>query len=83
VCYHRCSRSKWENPCDHRYRFKIQPSIRFKNRIWLAVAISLFSSAASAQTYPVSGVWVATDDRFPLLLAGRCLILKHSVSMPS
>jgi len=49
----------------------------FKNRIWLAVAISLFSSAASAQTYPVSGVWVATDDRFPGSTGGACLILKQ------
>jgi len=49
----------------------------FKNRIWLAVAISLFSSAASAQTYPVSGVWVATDDRFPGSTRGACLILKQ------
>jgi hypothetical protein len=49
----------------------------FKNRAWLGVAIFLFSSAASAQTYPVSGVWVATDDRFPGSTGGACLILKQ------
>ena len=36
----------------------------FINRAWLAIAISLFSSVVSAQTYPISGVWVAKDDRF-------------------
>jgi len=35
------------------------------------------SSAASAQTYPISGVWVATDDRFPGSTGGACLILKQ------
>jgi hypothetical protein len=46
------------------------------NRVWLAVAISLFSCAASAETYPVSGVWVARDDRFPGSTNGACFILK-------
>ena len=46
------------------------------NRVWLAVAISLFSWGASAETYPVSGVWVAKDDRFPGSTAGACLLLK-------
>jgi hypothetical protein len=57
---------------------RIKFSIRsgFKNRTWLAVALSLFSSAALAQTYPVSGVWVATDDRFPGSTKGACFILK-------
>ena len=57
----------------------IKFSIRsvFKRRVWLGVAIVLFSSAASAQTYPVSGVWVATDDRFPGSTGGACLILKQ------
>jgi hypothetical protein len=49
----------------------------FGNRVWLGIAIVLFSSAASAQTYPVSGVWVATDDRFPGSTGGACLILKQ------
>jgi hypothetical protein len=46
------------------------------NRVWLAIAISLFSCAASAQTYPVSGVWVARDDSFPGSTNGACFILK-------
>jgi hypothetical protein len=42
--------------------FKFSIRSGFKNQVWLGVAIFLISSAASAQTYPVSGVWVATDD---------------------
>jgi hypothetical protein len=57
--------------------FKFSIRSGFKNRVWLGVAIVLFSSAASAQTYPVSGVWVATDDRFPGSTGGACLILKQ------
>jgi hypothetical protein len=34
--------------------------------------------AASAQTYPVSGVWVAMDHQFPQSNAGACLTLKTS-----
>jgi len=49
----------------------------FKSPVWLGVAVALFSSAASAQTYPVSGVCVATDDRFPGSTGGACLILKQ------
>src|ERR1700730_2076328 len=56
------------------FRFSIQS--RFKNRMWLGMAISLFSSAASAQSYPISGVWVAKDDRFPGSTAGACYVLK-------
>jgi len=37
---------------------------------------SLFSFAACAQTYPVSGVWVAMDHQFPESKAGACLTLK-------
>jgi hypothetical protein len=48
----------------------------FINRVWLAIAISLFSCAASTQTYPVSGVWVARDDSFPGSTNGACFILK-------
>jgi hypothetical protein len=57
--------------------FKFSSRSGFKNRAWLGAAIFLFSSAASAQTYPVSGVWVATDDRFPGSTRGACLILKQ------
>ena len=57
--------------------FKFSIRSGFKNRVWLGVAIVLFSSAASAETYPVSGVWVATDDRFPGSTGGACLVLKQ------
>ena len=49
---------------------------RFINRVWLAIAISLVSCAASTQTYPVSGVWVARDNSFPGSTNGACFILK-------
>jgi hypothetical protein len=49
----------------------------FISRLWLALAISLFSYAVSAETYPVSGVWVAKDDRFAGSTAGACLLLKE------
>ena len=57
--------------------FKFSLRKGFKSQVWLGVAIVLFSSAASAETYPVSGVWVATDDRFPGSTGGACLILKQ------
>src|SRR5438105_12160138 len=47
------------------------------NRAWFAIAISLFSCAASAEIYPVSGVWIAKDDRFPGSTALACLLLKE------
>ena len=41
----------------------------------LAIAVSLFSFSASAQTYPISGVWVAMDhSRFPEMKVGACLV---------
>lgn len=52
---------------------------QFNHRIWpaLAIAVSLFSHSASAQTYPISGVWVAMDhSRFPESKVGACLSLK-------
>jgi hypothetical protein len=56
------------------FRFGVQSG--FKNRMWLSIAISLFSSAASAQSYPISGVWVAKDDGFPGSTAVACFVLK-------
>jgi hypothetical protein len=58
-----------------RFKFSIRSS--FKTQLWLGVAIALISCAASAETYPVSGVWVAKDDHFPGSTAGACLILKE------
>src|SRR5215471_18652142 len=37
---------------------------------------SLSCFAASAQTYPISGVWVTMDQRFPGSKTGACLTLK-------
>lgn len=56
--------------------FKISISYGFKMPMWASLAVSLFSCAAWAQTYPVSGVWVTRDDRFPGSTAAACLILK-------
>jgi hypothetical protein len=55
---------------------KISISYGFKMSMWASVAVSLVSCAAWAQTYPVSGVWVTRDDRFPGSTAAACLILK-------
>jgi hypothetical protein len=47
--------------------------------IWplLALAVSFLPFSASAQTYPISGVWVAMDhSRFPESKVGSCLALK-------
>jgi hypothetical protein len=52
---------------------------QFNGRIWtaLTIAASLFSFSASAQTYPINGVWVAMDhSRFPESKVGACLTLK-------
>jgi hypothetical protein len=60
----------------HATNFKFSIRSGFTNRVWLAIAISLFSWAASAETYPVRGVWVAKDDHFPGSTNGACFILK-------
>jgi hypothetical protein len=61
----------------HMPNFKFCMRSGFINRGWLVIAIALFSCAASAETYPVSGVWIAKDDRFPGSTAGACLFLKE------
>jgi hypothetical protein len=64
--------------------FKVSISFDFKKKLmWAGFAVSLFSCAAwaqtyTAQTYPVSGVWVEGADRFPGSTAGECLILRKS-----
>ena len=45
-------------------------------RISFFIVGSLFSFAVSAQTYPVSGVWIAKDYHFPQFPAGACFALK-------
>ena len=61
----------------HVTHFIFRMRFGFIDRVWLAIAISLFSCSASAETYPVSGVWVAKDDHFPGSTAGACLLLKE------
>src|SRR5271169_5763150 len=63
-------------PMIHVTHFIFHMRSGFISRVWLAIAISLFSCAASAETYPVSGVWVAKDDRFAGSTEGACFILK-------
>ena len=71
-----CRRSKAGNPVIHVSHFIFWMRSGFISRVWLAVAILLFSCAASAQTYPVNGVWVARDHSFLGSTAGACLLLK-------
>jgi hypothetical protein len=54
------------------------PYLRAGLRTSVLVVGSLSSFAAYAQTYPVSGVWVAMDHQFPQSKAGACLTLKTS-----
>jgi hypothetical protein len=53
-----------------------RPDLRGGMRTSFFIFGLLFSFAAFAQTYPVSGVWVAMDYRFPQFRAGACLTLK-------
>ena len=50
--------------------------LRAAMRTSVLIVGSLSSFAACAQTYPVSGVWVAMDRQFPQSKAGACLTLK-------
>ena len=50
--------------------------VRGEMRILFFVAGSLFAFAASAQTYPVSGVWIAKDYQLRQFTAGECFALK-------
>jgi hypothetical protein len=54
----------------------VSDSFGCKKLFWAGVTLSFLSCAAWAQTYPVSGVWVARDDHFPGSPAGACSILK-------
>jgi len=60
------------------FHFLLGRRPHLRGGMWTSFFIfgSLFSFAASAQTYPVSGVWVAMDYRFPQFRAGACLTLK-------
>ena len=52
--------------------------LRAGMRTSVLIVGSLSSFAAYAQTYPVSGVWVAMEHQFPQSRAGACLTLKTS-----
>ena len=66
---------KGGNPMIHVAHFNFWMRSGFINRVWLALPFAV-SWAASTQTYPVSGVWVARDDSFPGSTNGACFILK-------
>ena len=51
-------------------------SLRAASRTTALIVGSLSCFAASAQTYPISGVWVAMDQRFLVSKTGSCLTLK-------
>ena len=56
---------------------RTQPYPRAAIRTLVLIVGSLSCFAASAQTYPISGVWVAMDQRFLLSKTGACLTLKR------
>ncbi len=59
------------------FNFGFRPLFNSRIRPALAIAASLFSCSALAQTYPINGVWVAMDhSRFPESKVGACLALK-------
>ena len=53
-----------------------RPYRRAAIRTSVFIVGSLSCFAASAQTYPISGVWVAMDQRFLMPKTGACLTLK-------
>ena len=53
-----------------------RPYLRAAIRTSILIVGSLFCFAAFAQTYPISGVWVTMDQRFPGSKTGACLTLK-------
>jgi hypothetical protein len=60
------------------FNFPLGNRLRLRDgvRLLFFVVGSLFSFAASAQTYPVSGVWIAREYPFFQFTAGACLALK-------
>ena len=73
-----CSRSKVINLVINAFHFTLGNRLRLRGgmRILFFVVGSLFSFAASAQTYPVSGVWIAKDYHLRQFTAGECFALK-------
>jgi hypothetical protein len=71
------SRSEVNNLMIKAFQFSFGNRIlRGRIQILFLIAGSLFSFAASAQTYPVTGVWIARDYHFPQFAAGDCFALK-------
>src|SRR5882724_6716726 len=61
----------------HLFNPSLKIRLRLGQAMVVAAAISCLSSpVAMAQNYPVSGVWVATDDRTPGSKGGACFTLK-------
>jgi hypothetical protein len=67
-----------ENPMANPFHWLLgsRPYLRAGMRTSVLIVGSLSSLAAYAQTYPVSGVWVAMDHQFPQSKAGACSTLK-------
>ena len=62
--------------------FGSQPYLRAAIRTSVLIVGSLTCFAASAQTYPISGVWVAMEQRFLLSKTEACLTLKRAGADP-
>ena len=75
----RCGWSVREIPMLNPFHFLLrsQPYLRAAIRTSVLIVGSLSCFAASAQTYPISGVWVAMDQRFPVSKTGACFTLKR------
>jgi len=60
------------------FQFSFGNRLRLRGRMLILFLIvgSLFSFAACAQTYPVTGVWIAREYHFPQFAAGDCFALK-------
>jgi len=74
----RCGWSVREIPMINPFHLLLgsRPYLRAAIRTSVLIVASLSCFAASAQTYPISGVWVAMDKRFPVSKTGACLTLK-------
>ena len=74
----RCGWSVREIPMINPFHLLLgsRPYLRAAIRTSVLIVGSLSCFAASAQTYPISGVWVAMDQRFPVSKTGACFTLK-------
>jgi hypothetical protein len=58
------------------FSFGNRLGLRGRMQILFFIVGSLLSFAASAQTYPITGVWIARDYHVPQFVAGDCFALK-------